>query len=116
MAVAHDRHSMSKDEPGRRVAHALAQAVRAEVADGRLWVWSKRGYIEPGRDYVELWLYADATDPTFDQRIRRAGARLHTAYPDTNIRLHTITQAMLDGHEVTEVIRDGAEEIRSDRP
>ncbi len=95
----------------RRVVRSLVDAVRPSSAIRRLWVWSEQGYIEPGREYVELWVYAEPPDPDADECLRRAGAGLHETYPDTNIRIHTITSRMLDGHDPDDLVRAGAEEI-----
>lgn len=95
----------------RAMARTFAEAIRDEGVACRLWVWSDHGYIEPGRDYVELWLLADPADQQAEHRLRLAAADLHRQYPDTNIRVHLITPRMLAGHDPREAIRSQAEEI-----
>ncbi len=104
MAVLHHASALA-------VAHHLADALRAEPSVKRLWVWSRRGYIEPKREYVELWLLQEPGDEAADRRIRSAAAALHEQFPEANIRVHRVTPQMLDGHPPAKAIREGAEEV-----
>jgi hypothetical protein len=93
------------------VARRFADAVRSEPAAKRLWVWSQPGYIDPEREYVELWLLHDPVDEATEQRMRVAAAALHEHFPEVHIRVHRVTPQMLGGHPPAEAIREGAEEV-----
>ena len=77
----------------------------------RLWFWSRRGYIEPGRNYVELWLLADGGDDRSEQRLLGLAAGLHDRFPEVNIRVYLLNARGLDGQEPSGVIRPGAREV-----
>lgn len=103
--------AVTQPSPARAMALDLAAAIGSDEGLRRLWVWSDRGYIEPDRDYVELWLLADPVDAQAEHRLRVAGADLHKTYPNTNIRVHLITPKMLAGHDPRQAIRADAEEV-----
>ncbi len=94
------------------MARDLAAMLRTEPNVRQLWVWSQRGYIEPNRDYVELWLAIDTDDEQANDRVSLAAARLHDLYPEANIRVHRLTPRVLDGHAPEEAMRTEAEEVR----
>ena len=116
VTVDHRRTTRAEKTLARRVARSLARAIRSEPSVSGLWVWSEPGYIEPGREYVELWVCADPAGPDDERRLRRAGATLHESYPDANIRIHTITPRMLNGRQPSGQVRDGAEEVALEAP
>ena len=103
--------AVAQPSPARAVALDFAEAIRDERGVRRLWVWSDYGYIEPDRNYVELWLLADPADGEAERRLRLAAAGLHTTYPDLNIRVHMIAPKMVADHDPREAIRPEAEEI-----
>lgn len=93
------------------MVRGFAEAIKVEPAVRRLWAWTEPGHIEPGRDYVELWLLTDPVDPETDRRLGEAAMLLHDRFPEAYIRMHTMTTEMLGGREPTGAIRQGAEEI-----
>ncbi len=111
LTIDQRRTTSSKQTFAHRVARSLVDAIGSEPSLKAMWAWSEPGYIEPGREYVELWLYAHPADPDSEQRLRRAGATLHASYPEANIRVHTITPPMVDGLQPAGQVRDGAEEV-----
>ena len=93
------------------IARDLAAQVHAEPCVRRLWVWSSHGEVEPGRDYVEFWLYLDTDDDDTVQRTREIVASLHEVFPDVNMMAFLMTPKVLDGHAPEEVMRTDVEEV-----
>jgi len=62
MTVDQRRTTSSKQTFAHRVARSLVDAIGSEPSLKAMWAWSEPGYIEPGREYVELWVYADTAD------------------------------------------------------
>jgi hypothetical protein len=93
------------------VARCFAETVRSEPAVRRLWAWSQRGYVEPKRDYVELWVLTGPVDDDAFGRLRAAGAGLHDRFPDANLGIHWLTPDVLHGQDAKKALRAGVEEI-----
>ena len=93
------------------MVRTFAEAIKDEPSVRRFWAWTEPSYIEPGRDYVELWLLTDPIDPETDRRLGMAAMRLHERFPEDYIRMHTMTTEMLGGREPAGAIREGAVEI-----
>lgn len=93
------------------MACRFAEMVRDEPTVQRLWVWSEPGYIDPDRDYVELWLLASPLDEAVQQRLSAAGVRLHHRFPDVEARLHLLDRSDVDAPDPASGLRVGAEEV-----
>lgn len=100
------------------LAHAIARAfLRAVPPDAhvsRLWVWSRHGYIDPERDYVELSTFVDLSSDDSDGTERRLGkvvASLNGLYPETNIMVFTLGPCVPGGRTPEQWVRPEAEEI-----
>jgi hypothetical protein len=93
------------------VARDFARAVPPEANLSRLWVWSQHGYIDPTRDYVELWAFVDPVDDATEEQLLEAGSGLDDLYPDVLKTLHLLGPSIVAGLTREEWVKPEAEEI-----
>ena len=103
--------ALTQPTVARAMARDLAAMLRDEPHVRRLWVWSEHGYVDPARDYVELWLHLDTDDEDVNYRVSRIAASLPDLYPGVIVGVHRLTPNVLDGHAPEEAMRIEAEEV-----
>lgn len=100
------------------LAHAMARdflkAAPPEARVRRVWVWSQFGYVDPERDYVEMFVFADPVDKDAEQRLDRAASVLDENYPDVLKMAYLLGVNVPGGRMPEDWVRPEAEEISLD--
>lgn len=102
---------IGQSQVAQQLAHRFAELVREDPTAQRLWAWSERGYLDPGRDYVELWLLADPINDATQDRIFTMSSLLHGLFPEVEIRVHLAGWNEVDRLDPAASVREGAEEV-----
>lgn len=94
-----------------RVGRRFADIVREESTARQLWAWGELGYIQPGHEAVDLWLFLDGGDEETERRLMAAAASLHDDFPDMHILVHLTSGDMPEDFDPMTEVYDGAEPI-----
>src|SRR5688572_21201940 len=98
----------------RAMARDLLRTAPSEAGITRIWVWSEHGYIDPGRDYVEISVLAKPANEEAAHALLVAINDLADLYPEVNIGASTFAPGDYAEGELREWMNPDAQEIDLD--
>jgi len=98
----------------RAMARDLVRAAPPEAGIKRVWAWSQHGFIDPQREYLEIWVLADPATKEDEQSLLAAISALADLYPDVNIGANTFAPGEYAEADLRDWMHPDAQEIDLD--
>lgn len=98
----------------RAMARDIVRAAPPEAGIKKIWAWTEHGFIDPRREYVEIWVLADPATNEAEHDLLVAINALSDLYPEVNIGASTFAPGEYAEADLRDWMHPDAQEIQLD--